>query len=406
MRVRIVGALAALTLWAMCGAASAGAAGWALVPTAPAGDQGSQLHGVSCTAPTACVAVGSTFTAAGQELPLAEHWDGHHLTLQSSPSLPGASGRLTSVSCVSSNQCFAVGQLTSASTGQTQPLAAAWSGGAWTALSVPDPAGTQLASLASVSCASATSCAAVGSFLSTELGGEVPLAERWNGTSWSIQDVPTPAGVTNPALQSVSCPATNRCEAVGSYQTGGLPFFAPLAEAWNGTSWTIQATPTPANARAATLNSVSCSPSSPAACLAVGTVHPQDGGDKALVLRWNGSTWTRQPGFSVKAATDLYGVSCPTSACKAIGQVVLSPDQATPLAEELRLDGALPEAAAEPPRTHESGLNAVACPSMSFCLAVGSAGPLGQTRALAERFTAGIGAHASRRGSHASRRRG
>ena len=57
----------------------------------------------------------------------------------------------------------------------------------------PQPAGRATAILAGVSCTSATACTAVGNYRNSA-GKLVTLAERWNGTSWTIQPTPNPTG--------------------------------------------------------------------------------------------------------------------------------------------------------------------------------------------------------------------
>jgi hypothetical protein len=68
------------------------------------------------------------------------------------------------------------------------PLAEEWTGGTWTTLNVPDP-GTSgdLVELNSVSCTSATFRSAVGFSSATATGVVSPLAETWNGSTWSLQ---------------------------------------------------------------------------------------------------------------------------------------------------------------------------------------------------------------------------
>jgi hypothetical protein len=53
----------------------------------------------------------------------------------------------------------------------------------WSVQRTPDPKGAKTSTLSSVSCARSNACTAVG------VTGRGPLAERWNGTSWKIQDV-------------------------------------------------------------------------------------------------------------------------------------------------------------------------------------------------------------------------
>jgi hypothetical protein len=85
------------------------------------------------------------------------------------------------------------------------------------------------------------------------------LAERWNGTNWSIQETPNPT--TNSKLDGVSCTSAKACTAVGEDSGRGL------AESWNGTTWSVQSTPDP-DEKFDFLFGVSCTSSS--ACTAVG----------------------------------------------------------------------------------------------------------------------------------------
>ena len=68
--------------------------------------------------------------------------------------------------------------------------------------------------------------------------GNVPgtgtLAEHWDGTSWSLQATPDPAGAGVSVLEGVSCPAAGFCAAVGRYQNAAGKHVT-LAETWNGT---------------------------------------------------------------------------------------------------------------------------------------------------------------------------
>jgi hypothetical protein len=51
-------------------------------------------------------------------------------------------------------------------------------------------------------------------------GTEPTLAEQWQGSSWSIQATPHPAAATESYLAGVSCPSPGACRA------GGAAFFA------------------------------------------------------------------------------------------------------------------------------------------------------------------------------------
>src|SRR6516165_1822594 len=192
-------------------------------------------------------------------------WDatatpGSAWSIQPTPNQTVPNGALLSSSCTSPRACTAVGHHTDG-TGVIAPLAEFWDGTSWRTQATPVPAGAIQAQLLGVSCPAASTCTAVGFYVNSA-SNDVPLAERWNGTSWKIQPVPNPAGATGTQLSGVSCSAASACTAVGTAPN------ATLAERWNGTSWRIQVTPNPPGAFFAQLSSVSCSAAS--TCTAVG----------------------------------------------------------------------------------------------------------------------------------------
>src|SRR6185437_3916022 len=156
-------------------------------------------------------------------------------------------------------------------------------------------------------------CTAVGSYI-TRVGGLSTLAERWNGTSWSIQPTPDQPGGDGSSLLGVSCTSAGACTAVGYYYNPGSNTTSTLAEAWNGTSWAIQPTPRHATTVFQDLDAVSCT--SPTACIAVGSV-----GYDTLAELWNGTSWALQPtpGPATLVPRLAAGVSCTSaSTCTAV----------------------------------------------------------------------------------------
>ena len=88
---------------------------WALQhAVAPAGATNNMLNDVSCVSASFCAAVGTHFNSAGNEVNLAEIWNGTSWLIKATPNLKSQSGGaddnvLYSVSCVSSSFCQAVG---------------------------------------------------------------------------------------------------------------------------------------------------------------------------------------------------------------------------------------------------------------------------------------------------------
>jgi len=278
---------------------------------APPGNVATSLSGVSCPSASACTAVG------GNGAGLAVTWDGTSWSPEPVPTPPGNAGAaLAAVSCASSTACMAVGTYRRVQQLDT-PFAQVWNGTSWSLRKIPAAPGLHTGGSSGtiptgVSCIAANACTAVGWFYNNQ-GGLSTLAEVWNGTSWSIQPTPDQPGAPESALLGVSCTSASACTAVGYYRMQGSFRRSSLAEAWNGTSWSIQPTPHQ-SAADHVLNAVSCTSAS--ACTAVGLV-----GYQTLAERWNGTSWSNQPTPHPEHGPDmLLGVSCASAtACVAVG---------------------------------------------------------------------------------------
>jgi hypothetical protein len=74
-----------------------------------------------------------------------------------------------------------------------------------------------------VSCPSATDCIAVGGHITVN-GSQSPTADSWNGSTWTAQTVPDPAGSGYTVLFGVSCPSANDCSAVRWWESSSSSF--------------------------------------------------------------------------------------------------------------------------------------------------------------------------------------
>lgn len=334
---------------------------WQIQPTpSPSGAQFSFLNDVSCSSPSACTAVGQTSQGT-----LAERWDGSTWRIQPTPNLPSGGGGLLGVACTSPSSCTAAGFSKSGT------LAERWDGTRWQIQPTPNPSGAQFAFLNGIGCSSGSACSAVGAYV-TSSGDFVTMAERWNGSEWSTQPTPNPAGAKGDFLFAVACPSDSACTALGYSHGSGTPL--TMAQRWNGAKWLLQATPNPAGAAESAFGGIACPTRS--TCFAAGA-----GANAALVERWNGTAWRMQPVPTLPGA-GLNAVSCNSpSVCIAVG----GSDSGT-LAE--RWDGVTWTIVHTPnPQGGgaQSGLISVSCLSPSACLAAGAYSTSGsQTRTLAE----------------------
>ncbi len=185
------------------------------------------------------------------------------------------------MSCTSASACTAVGYANGA--GVSTTLGERWNGTSWSIQSTPNPTGATYSFLSGVSCPSATDCTAVGFYVNST-GTQETLAERWNGTTWSIQTTPNPSGALSSGLNGVSCASSATCTAVGTFfENVGMG--RTLAERWNGQSWAVQNTKDPTSAQQSFLNGVSCTSAS--VCTAVGTYETTTGTSLTLVERFS-----------------------------------------------------------------------------------------------------------------------
>ncbi len=214
-------------------------------------------------------------------------------TLSAAPAKAPPANQLYGLSCPSANDCVAVGINENAedTVKGGGALIQTWNGRTWASVAPKAPKGALATDLLGVSCPTAKSCVAVGSYYTPS--GSAALAETWNGASWTLARPPEPNGSVTGELLKVSCPSARYCLAVGI--AGSNTAESALSDRWNGQSWTRLPVQPPASAKHdADLTGVSCG--SAESCVAVGFVDADfnDGGHtgQAAATAWNGKTWT------------------------------------------------------------------------------------------------------------------
>jgi IPT/TIG domain/NHL repeat len=212
------------------------------------------LAGVAC--PTkACYAVGSTTSKAGVKEVFTAGSDGVKWAQQGAAIPKGAKvSSLGAVSCSAASACTAVGSYTNSSASEVT-LAEGWNGKEWVVQVTPNPSQAKASVLAGVACPT-KACYAVGSFTS-KAGVKESVAERYSGSEWSIQSVLAPNGAKASELTSVSCVSESACTAVGSY-TSKAGVKEALALGFNGSLWALQSTVDPSEASGISPAGVSC----------------------------------------------------------------------------------------------------------------------------------------------------
>jgi hypothetical protein len=243
----------------------------------PAESTSSEFTAIGCNSTANCTAVGSA-TFGGVKKAIAERWTSPNWALSSIPFPEGAkSSQLDGVDCLWSNFCVAVGRFTN-SGGAVKSLAMFWNGTSWAQQTPADPSGATQTTLLDVSCTPTPNvCTAVGSW-KVFLGKERTLAYRFTGGStWTLQTSPTPTEISS--FQEVSCATETSCTAVGNWIPGEGEPTKTLAAEWNGSSWSTQGTPNPVGASFSSLFGVSCRSTS---CMGAGWSSNGSGTDSTL----------------------------------------------------------------------------------------------------------------------------
>ena len=246
------------------------------------------LNAISCAGPANCVALGDTNGPSNPAGQLAERWHGGNWQKITAPSVAGTD-EVDPISCTGATSCMAVGSLPDGHQAAEQ-----WTGSLWKQESLPSLPG----GLSSLSCASSSSCVAVG----------FDSAVVWNGKKWQL----TNAGITGQTvgLQTVSCTGTI-CMAFGYHLDSNCQdncTISELAEFWNGSTWSVSDDVPAGNSNQVELPvpAISC-PSTTFCMVASGTT----------ILTWSDGTWQQAVGSLAHDGDEL---SCSTvSYCLATG---------------------------------------------------------------------------------------
>ena len=255
---------------------------WNLVNSPSPDRYGDNFTAVAAISASDVWAVGEELNGSNNPV-LSEHYNGTQWSVVSMPD-PGGSllGRLFSLTAISTSDVWAVGIYTDINA-VDHTLIEQWNGSAWSIIPSPNE-GTRGSDLYSIAAVSATDIWAVGIYKTSTIYSST-LVEQWNGTSWNIVASPNGAGLSS-GLSGVSAVSSNAIWAVGST---GSSTSATLVEKWNGTAWKVVKSPN----RTGTddnLNAV-VAISSTDIWTDGSSYNSSTGKTSTLIEQWNGSKW-------------------------------------------------------------------------------------------------------------------
>jgi hypothetical protein len=300
---------------------------------------GGDIQDVSCVSPGNCAAIGtydSDITATGVTTGFPFVLNETDGTWGTPATVAGVSGAPTSAQTGEAVSCAAPGECAAEWTGGGHTYLIDESGGVWDQAQ-PVTIGTDSPGLSGVSCPTVGDCTAIGGYVPSSGGGNVPFVMDSSAGTWRApQEItgvaalssPSPTGAT---LASVSCTSAGNCVAGGTYSissTGGVLHQQPFLAIETGGSWgpaqnfAGMATLDPADT--ANLRSVSCG--DPGDCAAYGYYQDPTGGEVPWVADESGGSWgpaQQLPTPATSSKTEVQAVSCsPQGFCVVVGWYV------------------------------------------------------------------------------------
>jgi hypothetical protein len=334
---------------------------------------------LSCSSATDCVGGGGYVASVNRPAALltltGTTWTATQAPLPADAVTVIQSATVGSVSCPSATSCFAGGSYRQAP-GGNEGMLLTLSGGTWSAVTAPLPANATPnpdVTVGGMSCPSTTWCTAVGQYSDTA-GDEFGLILRLAHGKWTAVAAPVPAGsVAQGTLEAVSCPSTARCFAGGLQQAEGTGVQQPVLLTWSKHKWTVVHISLPANAAAnpfATIAAVSCP--TVKRCVAAGFYVDADGNEQGVLWTWSGKKWTRSEApLPADAATQpqvqLNAASCVTASSCIVGGTYVTASN-TSVGLILSRTGATWAATAAPAAAYH--LRGLSCPSATSCVAL------------------------------------
>jgi hypothetical protein len=269
---------------------------WSLAPPAVApGAQGGEFLGVSCPAPGSCQAVGDEEGPGihGPTVALAEHWDGTRWSVTlSMPNPTKYESLLVGVSCATVTDCDADGWISPLGTDLSFAAAEHWDGTAWRLASAQRSAKLNDSVLFGMGCAAGGSCLAGGEYFDRKhMFTQHILAEWGTGGHWSVVPAPIPAGGFEPQISGSFCNTASVCMAVGSVVLSPENALVPLADHWDGHRLSMLS-PLPSPRGGSGFDAVSCP--SPALCVATGA-QTTSAGIETFTEVWQHGVWRIVP---------------------------------------------------------------------------------------------------------------
>jgi hypothetical protein len=262
--------------------------GWTVDKVQLYGTNDNSVGAIAGSSPSDIWAVGDFLpdTAASNQdatLTFAEHYDGKNWTVVPTPTT-GVNFTSFYGAAASQGQAWAVGEYLNSSY-QDRALLESWNGSQWSIANIPQP-GSVRDMLFGASALSPSDVWAVGD-QEGQNGKFETLAEHWDGSSWSVIPTPDPGSSGN-HLYAIDAVSTDNVWAAGMQLNANSPDQG-LVEHWNGRKWSVVALPAPASADLVMLDGITADASQ---VWVAGEADSPEGGGQPFVEGYQDGSWT------------------------------------------------------------------------------------------------------------------
>jgi hypothetical protein len=212
---------------------------------------GEKLNAISAVSSDDVFVAGNLYNFDSEQvLPFFEHWDGQAWSQAGpSPTVSASQTYINGIAALSSTDVWAVGwsQILvngPVANGATAPAAFHFDGTKWTEI----PGADCICGFTAVTAIAPDDVWAVG-FLLSEAGGSfsenVPMAQHWNGTNWTVTPVPAPIAdeFIQDQLFAVAAVSSKSVWAVGAFPIPSGNGFDAEIDHWDGTKWSVVTPP-------------------------------------------------------------------------------------------------------------------------------------------------------------------
>ncbi|MFF7649225.1 hypothetical protein ACFZCY_05095 [Streptomyces sp. NPDC007983] len=241
--------------------------------------------------------VGRTTDGPAGSTPLIRHWNGTAWTDVPAASTGGRAARLEEVAASAPDDAWAAGTLDD----NTSLVLQHWDGKRWNKTDHPAAPEGSLGFVADIATFGKKAAWLTGFTWDPDSGADTGYLERWTGSAWQKVSLPAAPGGGDVRPSEITGTGPDDVWVTADAVTGTVS--APLLYHWNGSGWTVREVPTPTGSPTGWTSGHAVATGRNSVYL-VGKTN-EDRPAATMATRWTGSGWQSLPALPVEEANAL-----------------------------------------------------------------------------------------------------